>query len=194
MNMKTDLFNIEKHLKKPATGKILISEPFVNDFFFTRSVVLLTEHGSEGSFGYILNKKSNIKLHELIPGINIDAEVLYGGPVDTDIVSFIHNLGHIFNSSVKITNSLFWKGNFDHLKELINKGKVSKRNVKFFLGYCGWEAGQLENELRKNYWIVNKLPDKIIMSKNINIWEKAIESVGGKYKLWKNAPVNPQLN
>ena len=93
MDLDYDFFSIDPGLTKPEKGKVLISEPFLGDNYFKRSVVLITEHNKEGSVGFVINKPVKIKIGEVmndLPGV--DHNFSLGGPVASDTLHFIHTL------------------------------------------------------------------------------------------------------
>ena len=95
-----------------------------------------------------------ITIHDLVPEIHANFSVYNGGPVEQDNLYFIHNIPDVIPNSVEIANGIYWGGDFNITLNLINEGKITKKNIRFFLGYSGWEAHQLENELKENAWIV----------------------------------------
>ncbi len=108
--------------KIPEKGKILISEPFLPDTFFNRSVVYLTDHSSEGSVGFILNKKLDMKIAMPLTGFDDRDESLnMGGPVAPDTLHYLHNLGNIIPRSVLVEDNIFWGGDIDSIRNLISK-------------------------------------------------------------------------
>jgi putative transcriptional regulator len=102
----------------------------------------------------------------------------------------------LITNSVEISNGIFWGGDFELTKNLINTGQVKKDNIRFFLGYTGWEAQQLENEMKSNSWILseNLYENKIIGKSTAEFWKEKILELGGDYIIWSNAPENPMLN
>ena len=138
----------------------------MNDFHFGRSVVLLIEHNeSEGSFGIIMNKSLNVRLKEIVDVFeDFDAPVYLGGPVAENQIFFMHTLGDLIPDSCKIMDGLYWGGDTDTLNTLIAQGIVNQHNIRFFLGYSGWEAGQLTSELSHNSWLVGKTNSKTLLS------------------------------
>ncbi len=178
-------------------GKILTSEPsIIGDTYFNRSIILLVEHGEEGSIGFILNKPMSLNIKDLIPSIDSNFIIYNGGPVQQDNLYFIHNIPELINDSIKISDGLYWGGNFIKVSELINNGRIYKSDIRFFLGYSGWDAGQLKNELKTNTWILseNKYNKNIIKVVDENLWKKRMLDLGGKYTLWSNAPEYPSHN
>ena len=178
-------------------GKLLIAEPsIIGDLSFNRSVILLADHNSDGSVGFILNKPLKYTINDLLPEINSNFKIYNGGPVEQGNLYFIHTVPKLINNSIEISNGLFWGGDFELIKELINKGIISKKEIRFFLGYSGWDAHQLETEKEANSWIVteNIYNDKILGKSATQFWKKRILELGGEYLIWSNAPENPILN
>jgi putative transcriptional regulator len=189
-----DLFKADNILK-PAKGRVLIAEPFLDDFYFKRSIILLTEHNQEGSVGFVINNQVNLKISELLPDFpDFDANISVGGPVSTDSVQFIHTLGKVIPGHEEIKPGLYWGGEFDVLRNLITDGLVNKQDILFFIGYSGWSPGQLKREINDNSWIVTELPAGLIMQYNKQIWQKTLQEMGEKYKAWANFPENPTFN
>ncbi|MEN9981529.1 MAG: hypothetical protein RL542_1316 [Bacteroidota bacterium] len=185
---------ISAKLKK---GQLLIADPYIiGDASFDRSVILLTVHNQEGSVGFIINKPLKYSINELIPDIKASFKVYNGGPVEQDNLYFIHNVPELIPNSVEISNGIFWGGCFDSVKELINERKITKNNIRFFLGYTGWDEDQLESEMEQNSWIVtpNSYENKIIGKSTIHFWKEKIIELGGDYLIWSNAPENPYMN
>lgn len=182
---------------KPKKGHLLIAEPSaIGDISFNRSVVLLADHNQEGSVGFILNKPLKYSIHDLIPEINANFRIYNGGPVEQDNLYFIHNVPELIPESIEISNGIYWGGDFECTKELINNKLIKKNNIRFFLGYTGWNPNQLEDELEDNSWIVseNKYANKIIGKSSASFWKEKIMELGGEYLIWSNAPENPMLN
>ena len=196
MKPEIDLFAILPEDKVPEKGKILISEPFLPDSFFNRSIVYLTEHSSKGSVGYILNKKLDIKLSDAVTGFEGWEESLnMGGPVSPDTLHYLHNLGHIVPGSIKVESNIYWGGDIDSIRNLIKTGTVESGQIRFFLGYSGWSAGQLERELKENSWVTAKVsPEAIMQSRGSDSWKLVLRSLKKKYRIWADFPDSPDMN
>lgn len=177
-------------------GNILISEPFLPDPNFMRSVILLCEHNDDGSIGFVLNKPTRIDIEELIEEIsNYDRPVYAGGPVEQDTLHYIHRLEDQLEGSTKISEGLFWGGNFEQLKILINNNQVNPEDFRFFLGYSGWAEGQLIDEYKAHSWIVSSVTSSQIFDMDPNeLWKNVLKNMGGKYKVMSNYPIDPRLN
>lgn len=181
----------------PPKGSLLVAEPFMWDPNFKRTVSIICENDDEnGTFGFVLNKPLQMKLHEAIHGIKkFNAPLFYGGPVELDTLHFLHNIGNVLEGSVQICDGLFWGGNFQQTKDLINKGLVSPNNFRFFLGYSGWEPNQLNKELEDNSWIVHHVTAKhIFQDKSDALWKIVLQEKGGEYAQMVNYPEDPTYN
>ncbi|MBF6641066.1 YqgE/AlgH family protein [Flavobacterium sp. J49] len=183
--------------EKLQKGQLLIAEPsIIGDLSFNRSVILLADHNEEGSVGFILNKPLKYTIKDLLPEIDAKFKIYNGGPVEQDNLYFIHNVPHLIPNSIEISNGIFWGGDFELTKDLINKGLLKKKNIRFFLGYTGWDSEQLENEMQSNSWILTKniYENKILGKASAHFWKEKIIELGGEYLIWSNAPENPILN
>lgn len=183
-------------LIEPSKGKLLIAEPCIlNDTSFNRSIVLLTEHTSESSIGFIINRPSNYCLNDLIPNVDCEFKVYQGGPVEQENLYFIHKIPDLLPDSIEVSNGIYWGGDFNELTQLLNLGLVKQNDIKFFLGYSGWSQGQLCKELQDESWVVSDHRDQYTFnSQTQNLWKNHLMEIGGHYKLWANAPKNPSLN
>nr|WP_315175774.1 YqgE/AlgH family protein [uncultured Flavobacterium sp.] len=185
---------ITEKLKK---GHLLIAEPsLIGDLSFNRSIILLADHNQEGSIGFIINKPLKYTINDLIPEIEARFKIYNGGPIEQDNLYFIHNIPDLIPNSVEISNGIYWGGDFESTKELINLGLIGKNNIRFFLGYTGWVEKQLENEMEDNSWIIaeNLYENKIIGKSSTHFWKEQLMELGGDYLIWSNAPENPYLN
>ncbi|SMO57544.1 putative transcriptional regulator [Saccharicrinis carchari] len=197
--MKKLDFNIFKaSLPKmaPAKGRILIADPFLRGPYFGRSIILLTEYSEQGAVGFVLNKTNNLYPDELIEELlSFKGELHIGGPVAADTLYFIHTLGDKVPGSLQITDNVWWGGDFEQLKRMLNNRKATYEQVKFFAGYSGWSPKQLEREIEENSWVVTQIDDQMIMSNNMdNIWKESLESLGDVYKSWSGFPEDPSFN
>ena len=194
MLLDLDIFKIESKLK-PKQGRVLIAEPFLPGDYFSRSTVLLVQCSEEGDVGFILNKPTDLLVKDLFKGFpDFDANAFLGGPVSNDKLFFLHTLGDKIPDSLQVSGDLFWSGNFDHLTALISAGLVEEEEVRFFLGYAGWSAGQLAAEIADHSWVVIEPSIETILSSDENFWNDSVQSIGGNALLWQNFPENPELN
>ena len=181
----------------PEKGDLLISEPFLPDPNFERSVILLCEHNDDGAFGFVLNKSTTLSLADVIDdGDDFDELLFMGGPVQQDTLHFIHRYGEMIEDCIEIGNGLYWGGSFDQLKMLIGTGVASPADFRFFLGYSGWSSGQLMDEIKERSWIVYKgaNADHIFNWDYEHLWREVLRTMGGRYKMFSNYPTDPRLN
>lgn len=195
MQIHYDFFQTGNNLL-PQKGRILISEPFLMDNYFKRSIVFITEHNSEGTVGFVLNKPINMKVNEIMTDLPmVNTIVSLGGPVQTNTLHYIHTLGDIIPGSIKVLDNIYWGGEFDVIKRLLESGSLTSENIRFFLGYSGWQANQLEDELNDNAWVVADIhPDEVMSKMNKVYWNKTLNRLGKKFQMWSNFPENPQMN
>jgi len=191
------MLDLKVYNKIPAAkGRVLITEPFLEDDYFERSVVILCEHNNEGSFGFVLTNYTSISLQDVSDFPTFDTQISIGGPVDAQHLYYIHTLGETISESIEIAPGLFMGGNFESVKELANLGQIKPGQIRFFIGYSGWTKGQLDDELSKNAWLVSEVDNiaKIMDDKSETLWEDFMRSQGGKYKAFANFPTDHKLN
>ena len=181
---------------KAKKGKLLISEPSLTNNFFFKSIILLTHHDQEESIGLILNHPTKINLHEILNNVPInDLPVYIGGPVEKQSLHFIHSLGSIIPNSKQIIDEIYYGGDFDVVIELMHNKKITKNEIRFFVGYTGWEAEQLNNEIREDSWIIQTANHELCMKYSApKLWSEIVKTKKKKYAIWTNMPKNPNLN
>jgi putative transcriptional regulator len=186
-----------QEVTNPLKGDLLISEPLLPDPNFERTVVLLCEHNEEGSFGFILNKPSLLKLSDVMELEIIKEELLYvGGPVQQDTLHFIHRQGELLEGSMEVGDGIYWGGNFEQMKIMLEAGQLNPNDFRFFLGYSGWSPGQLAMEIESKSWIIyRKANSRHVFETRPDIfWKQILNQMGGKYKMFANYPIDPRLN
>jgi putative transcriptional regulator len=191
-----DFMNLQKPKNvELTTGKLLIAEPFLNDPNFTRSVILLCEHGDEGSVGFVLNKATELTLGDLLPDLYTPLlQVHQGGPVQLDTLHMLHRMPQAFGGN-EIFPGVYWGGSYDALQEIIMNNAYQPMDLRLFVGYAGWSPGQLEKELGEGAWLVTDLSQDILFETDADkIWKEAINSLGKQYSYLANMPLNPQFN
>ena len=191
-----DLFRIQSNDILPSQGKILISEPFLCDAMFGRSVVLLIDHSEDGSMGLVLNKRHPILLNELIQEFRyLDDIPLYkGGPVADDTLFYLHTLPNI-SGSLKVDKNLYLNGDFTAIKKHILQNRDAINNIRFFVGYSGWQERQLQHEIEENTWIVGKEDyNELLGIDSEDMWREVLSMQGDKYYTWSRFPQIPMMN
>ena len=197
MYINTDIFKIETNHIVPARGKVLISEPFLCDHMFGRSVLLLVDHTQDGTMGLVMNKRLPLFLNDVLSEIDCreDIPIYKGGPISTDTLFYLHTLENIADS-LPIANGFYLNGDFAAIKQFMAEGNSIKGKIRFFLGYSGWESGQLKQEIEENTWLVDKadIPSLMDEKASKNLWKDALGKLGGKYEMWSRFPQIPTLN
>lgn len=181
---------------KPLGGTMLISQPSLTDRFFNKSVVILVDHGNEGSFGVIVNKPANIKLSAVTNEFaGFDADLYLGGPVQINSLFYIHTKGELVKDSLKIIDDVYWGGDIHEIRDLISSGKMTEKDIRFFAGYSGWEPKQLNREMKENSWIViNGLKRFVFNIRPSHLWKQLVLNLGKEYAPWVNYPADPTMN
>ena len=181
---------------KPHKGRLLIAEPSIlNDDSFNRSAILLTDHSEKSSVGFILNRPLQFTMKDIIPEIDCDFTIYQGGPVEQDNLYFIHKVPDLIPNSIEVNNNIYWGGNFESLKSLLQNDSLQHNDIRFFLGYSGWGERQLEEEIHNNSWFVSENDFTDIFSiDNESLWKNKLLQKGGEYKIWANAPSDVHLN
>ena len=178
-------------------GKLLAADPsIIGDLSFTRAVILLVEYDKGGTIGFILNKPILYDLNTFVPEINVPFPIFQGGPVEQDRLYFIHKRPDLIPNAKKVNGGFYWGGSFSNVTDKINSGELTPNDIKFFLGYTGWDANQLEQEISNKTWVVfDPSNDKeLTSSADASYWKSKMNILGGDYKLWANAPSHPNLN
>ena len=192
------IFQIESNKATPRQGSLLVSAPFLKDYHFARSVVLVVEHNDEGSMGIVMNKNfSNLMtLNELVPELaSIPPIPLYkGGPVGRDTLFYLHTFSYL-KDALPLGNGLYVNGDFEQMKRYILAGGETQGMVRFFMGYAGWQRGQLTQEIEANTWMVSNDSQVDLINMYLrDLWKESLCNMGGKYAVWSRYPKYPIMN
>ncbi|MEM7101799.1 MAG: YqgE/AlgH family protein [Bacteroidota bacterium] len=172
------------------TGKLLLADPFMLDPNFKRSVVLLCDHHSEGTVGFILNKSVKMQINELLADFpEFESEVHFGGPVQTDTIHYIHRIGEKLIESQHVCDGIYWGGDFDQLKFLVETGQVDSADIRFFVGYSGWSSGQLNEEMAIGSWMLGNASASYVFKKEIgDLWSEVLQEKGDVFSVISTLP------
>ena len=181
---------------KLKAGEILVSEPFMIDPNFKRTVILICEHEDHGTTGFILNKHLNVNMNELLEDFpEIKSQVMIGGPVAPDSIHYLHNMGDILDDSLEVCPGIWWGGDFEKLKFLIDSGLIQDKNIKFFVGYSGWTEGQLEEELKEGSWLIEDMDTNYLFKiKSFVLWQTVLKNKGDAFTVIAQMPDSTNLN
>jgi putative transcriptional regulator len=175
----------------PSKGSILLSEPFLEDPHFERSVILMCEHSDAESFGFVLNHPSVVELHDLIDIAPMSIPVFIGGPVANNSLFYLHSFEDI-ESSEEILPGLFFGGDLTAIFEHLVLEENNKEKIKFFIGYSGWSKGQLTQEIKERAWIcVNNIPLQTLLNSPISkLWQRCMSMQGEQFQTFSIFPKN----
>ena len=175
------------------TGHFLIAMPALNDGLFNHAVTYICEHDENGSFGVIINQPSNIKLKQIIKEMKIESsseydeeQVIYmGGPVDQGRGFILHRPAGNWSSSLKVKNNVTLTTSKDILQAIANS--QGPEDCIVTLGYAGWSAGQLEQEMASNTWLNCPADEQIIFNTPVEQrWQAAADLIGVDLSLLSN--------
>ncbi|HMG07438.1 MAG TPA: YqgE/AlgH family protein [Mucilaginibacter sp.] len=180
-----------------ATGRLLISEPFMMDPNFKRSVIILTEYSADGAMGFILNHQGEFLLGDVLPDVSYAEMPVYdGGPVAKNTLHFLHRCPEKIEGGIEIAEGVFWGGDFEQAKLLVSNYQLTENEIKFFAGYSGWTPQQLDEEIQQDSWIVaeNFKAETLFSNDEQNLWKEVVIGLGQRYAHIANFPENPALN
>ena len=187
MDFEQDFLKVKPTGVPLKEGVMLAAVPFFNDAYFNRSVVLLTDYSPSGAAGVIVNRRTNVRIQEAKSDWRIDGKFFFGGPVTLQgIVSL-----HTFDGSGKFNpvGEGIYTGVDDTLIAMIEYNVIPTMKYRFYLGYSGWDEGQLDEELERGMWVVSECYNDLIFSnKPSTVWETAVHRLGPDYRHWLDVP------
>lgn len=180
---------------QPEPGVLLVAAPMLADPNFHRSVVLICEHTPDGSFGLIINRLLEATPADVINGMaTYDGALLLGGPVQTDTLHFLHTF-HDVEGASPVLDGVSWGGSFEDIQEIVQATDSGPHELRFFLGYAGWGAGQLDAEIAEGGWIMTQAVAGDVFSLDPErVWRQVLRRMGGDYAILANFPGDPRLN
>lgn len=180
----------------PARGRFLVSEPYLPDPYFRRTVVLLCEHNDEGSFGFVLNRFIDLDIGDLMKDMPpIRTRISIGGPVQSGNLYYLHTLGKHIEGSALVTGDVHMGGDFEQLRSVLATDPKLAKHVRFFVGYSGWGEHQLEKELAQRSWLVHPADKRRIMNTGLkDLWADTLRGMGRAFAPLANFPDDPALN
>ncbi len=193
MESYNDLLHIEPTGLTLEAGRLLVSTPYFNDPFFNHSVVLLTDYEEEHTAGLIINRQLPHNVYDLVNEIRVEEPIHFGGPVLTEAVFLLHS----FDSCPEASRLLpgVYVGYNPVLIALIEQHAIANLKYRFLLGYAGWSPGQLEEEIRRNMWVVAPATQSIVFdTPSDEIWTRTVHRLGPAYEHWLRIPKNIMYN
>jgi putative transcriptional regulator len=159
---------------KINAGSILVSAFSIDEPDFANAVIFIAEYNEKGAIGFVINKLFPRALNDLVEFKTAKAFPLHeGGPVENDHIYFIHERPDIIHGGTKINESVYLGGDFKQALFAINNGIIKENDIKLFVGYCGWDPGQIDQEMKEGAWRESIIDISILFSESIeNIWDK----------------------
>jgi putative transcriptional regulator len=138
-------------------GTFINSTSLLDNSFFEKSVILITEYNEKGAMGFVINKLFPRQFNELEAFKEAIPFPLYdGGPVDREHVFFVHQRPDLITGGTLVAHNVYLGGDFKEAVRLMNSKAITGTDIKLFIGYCGWDAHELDNEVAEGSWLVLK--------------------------------------
>lgn len=155
------------------TGSILISAPSLEDPYFDKVVIYITDYNDNGALGFVMNQIFERTFNELTEFENSKPFPLHeGGPVDREHLYFIHRTPDAIKGGIPIADGVYMGGDFKQAVDYLNTEHDAENNLRFFIGYSGWDSNQLEDEIKEGSWlIVEASVTTIFQTAEESLWE-----------------------
>lgn len=179
-------------------GIFLVATPSLRDPHFRQTVILLCEHGEEGALGVVVNRPTKINITEVLPQVPIlegqKHMVFSGGPVQRNHLLILYQTPEEPENTHHVFDGVYLGGNMATLEEIV-KNPFSLDNFRTFMGYSGWAPGQLENEMESGSWLTLPANSSFMFDRdNTCIWADILQSLGTQYEIYRDMPIDPQMN
>ena len=159
-------------------GTVIISAPALADPQFEKAVILITEYNENGATGFVINKPFHRKFNELTEFMHSKPFTLYtGGPVDTENLFMLHQRSDLIKGGKYVSGNIYFGGDFQQAVRYMNDGSINSAGIKLFIGYCGWDAGELEAEVEEGSWLVTEEKGSIVFEKEDVEWEQLLKKL-----------------
>ena len=136
-------------------GIYIKSTEALNGTFFEHTTILIVKHNDEESLGFVTNIPFQKSLHELIEfNHSKPFPLMDGGPVNREHLFVLHKRPDLIDGGEQVTNDLYLGGNMEQVIEAINNGGANNKEIQIFIGYCGWDAQELEAEIEEGSWML----------------------------------------
>ena len=175
-------------------GKLLVASPALGDPNFSRTVVLITEHGDDGAMGIVLNRPADAEVAEVLPELSdiaVEEPIFVGGPVQPEALVVLGEFSDpgaaawIVVAGVGLVSA---QTDLDELPDSVRRGRV-------YAGFSGWGPGQLEDEIEEEAWIVEApMPAELFPADPDTLWSDVLDRMGGEYAIVARMPEDPSLN
>lgn len=188
-----------KVVDRVVPGAFLFASPILRDPNFARTVVLVCDHGSGGSWGLIVNRRISLTFGDLLESLPFPGAcagpVYWGGPCETARLQILHRLRRESGASLPICRNVELGLDVERLKLLLAEPSLPGEALHGYIGYAGWGPGQLAHELEEKSWFLGAASARLVFDTPADeVWERGLESLGGAYAALARIPVYPQRN
>ncbi len=189
----------EQFNQEYGKGNFLIAKPVLPDPNLSRTVILLCNHDDMGSFGLVINRPALVNSKEVFKEMGMSGfpsgKIYVGGPVSPSQVFYLCRSEEPLPELEPICDGVYMGMSSELLDNLMTRFKDPEKNIRFYLGYSGWGAGQLADEMTRLSWLTSQASSKFVFQENEDgIWANVVHSLGKDYEYLIQAPVNPQWN
>ncbi len=186
-------------MKKPnklKVGSILVSGPLLEGEYFHRSVILILDYDNKGTMGIVLNKVLEVDINQVVPSLSCKPFLMNsGGPIAENRIFFLHNIPGVISDSQEIGHGVYWGGQEDDIKKYFSDLSFDEQRMKAYIGYTGWDVGQLEEEIKQGSWtVLNGCSDLFFYLNPDEMWVKMVEKLDKKFHLWLRFPKDSMMN
>jgi putative transcriptional regulator len=138
-------------------GIFIRSTSLLEDSFFEGALLFITEYNEKGAMGFVINKEFPRKFNELEEFKYSPSFPLYeGGPVDQEHLYFLHQRPDLIAGGVPVTDNIYLGGDFKAAVMHMNNNTISEKDIRLFIGYCGWDSHELDGEVAEGSWEILK--------------------------------------
>ena len=181
---------------KSLKGQLILDHGKLAGSFFHRTVILICQHDAEGAFGLVLNRHTGNKVGEALtanlPDALKDLPLFLGGPVQPQALSYLFS--DAFLPDANVMPNLQLEHSLDELLE-IGEALSPSRKMKVFAGYAGWSPGQLDDEMRRDTWMIHPASLDLVFHANPEaLWKEILCQKGLKYRLLSEGPEDLSWN
>lgn len=178
-------------------GVFLVAKTHLSSRIFSQTVILMVEHGAQGSIGLIINRPSHVSLTQIVPKAKElgpgDSAVYFGGPVSSDVVVLLARVPStlVLGEAIHVFADVYFSSSFNLLEDLLNTDDPEEV-FHAYVGYAGWGPGQLEHEIQRGDWFV--VPgdvEKVFSADPESIWPEMIRALSGH---WVLRPLLPSVS
>lgn len=137
------------------SGTVIYSSSLLKESIFENTIIVIVSNNDAGALGFIINQLSDKSLNDLE---EFKASIFFrldkGGPVDEEHLFFIHRRADLIQNGKQIIDDIYFGGDFSSVITALNRSEISTSELKIFIGYCGWDAGELEAEVEEGSWLI----------------------------------------